>query len=309
MDGATRPNHRQLDGQIREIEEPFEVGSKEVVAPGYVGDPAEDCNCRCVSLARARWALDEDELQTLKDRAEFFGLDKTKDFEDFKEKYLKASKMAAETEEIAWPLLGNPITEKQYKDLMEYASGKGVALSGFRKYDGGVQTIRDKVDGAEMLLQKYPDVNTGRQMLTIALDSNLRSVDFAETTGRIIRINANAFRDTARLSVEYQKLTDAKWFVKGTDYRAVIYHEMGHVVANCYNIDSASIAKEILGFKTNTQVLDYCFDNLSQYSSAYKDGCEIIAECFASAFNSKEKNKFALKFVGECDKLIVKGRM
>jgi hypothetical protein len=36
--------------------------------------------------------LDEDELQTLKDRAAYFELDKSKDFEDFKEKYLKAAK-------------------------------------------------------------------------------------------------------------------------------------------------------------------------------------------------------------------------
>ena len=31
------------------------------------------------------------ELETLKERAEYFGLDKTEDFEDFKKKYLKAA--------------------------------------------------------------------------------------------------------------------------------------------------------------------------------------------------------------------------
>lgn len=58
--------------------------------PGAFGDPTEDCNCRCASNTRARWALDEDELQVLKDRAKYFELDKTKDFDDFKKKYLKA---------------------------------------------------------------------------------------------------------------------------------------------------------------------------------------------------------------------------
>lgn len=91
LDGKTRPAHRQLDGQIREVDEPFEVDGMKADAPGYFGDPAEDCNCRCACLTRARWALDEDELQTLKDRAEYYGLDKTKNFDDFKEKYLKAS--------------------------------------------------------------------------------------------------------------------------------------------------------------------------------------------------------------------------
>ena len=55
------------------------------------GDPTEDCNCRCVALTRARWELDASELQTLKDRANFFGLDKTDNFKDFEKKYLKAA--------------------------------------------------------------------------------------------------------------------------------------------------------------------------------------------------------------------------
>lgn len=91
LDGDTRDTHRQLDGQIRETNKKFSVGTKEAMYPGDFGDPAEDCNCRCVALTRARWALDEDELETLKERAEFFGLDKTKNFDDFKQKYLNAS--------------------------------------------------------------------------------------------------------------------------------------------------------------------------------------------------------------------------
>lgn len=91
LDGNTRTNHRLLDGQIREIDEPFEVGGMEVDAPGYFGDPAEDCNCRCAVLQRAKWALDDSELETLQQRAEYFGLDKTEDFEDYKSKYLNIS--------------------------------------------------------------------------------------------------------------------------------------------------------------------------------------------------------------------------
>lgn len=93
LDGATRPLHRELDGQIQETDEPFEAGGRKVMYPGKFGDPGQDCNCRCVALTRARWALDEKELQTLKDRAKYFGLDKTKDFEEYKAKYLKATKL------------------------------------------------------------------------------------------------------------------------------------------------------------------------------------------------------------------------
>ena len=91
LDGATRPNHRKLDGQIRELDEPFEVAGMKAMFPGDFGKASEDCNCRCAILQRARWALDEEELNELKKRAEYYGLDKSKDFEDFQNKYLKAS--------------------------------------------------------------------------------------------------------------------------------------------------------------------------------------------------------------------------
>lgn len=94
LDGRTRDAHREADGQIRELDEDFEVGGERMQAPGIGGSAANVCNCRCALLQRARWALGQEELGTLKERAKFFGLDKTKDFEDYKQKYLKLPKNA-----------------------------------------------------------------------------------------------------------------------------------------------------------------------------------------------------------------------
>lgn len=91
LDDNTRDTHRQLDGQIREIDEDFEVEGMSAPFPGGFGDPAEDCNCRCCLLERARWALDSDELAVLQDRADYFGLDKADSFDEFREKYLNAT--------------------------------------------------------------------------------------------------------------------------------------------------------------------------------------------------------------------------
>ena len=91
LDGNTRTDHRVLDGQIREVGELFEIDGKKAEYPGAFGRPEEDCNCRCVALTRAKWALDADELQTMKERAAFFGLDKTEGFREFEEKYLKSA--------------------------------------------------------------------------------------------------------------------------------------------------------------------------------------------------------------------------
>lgn len=88
LDGRTRPMHRLLDGKLAEIDEPFVVDDMEVMYPGGFGIASQDVNCRCALLQRARWALDADELKTLKERAEYYGLDKSDDFRDFREKYL-----------------------------------------------------------------------------------------------------------------------------------------------------------------------------------------------------------------------------
>ncbi len=91
LDGSTRSAHRELDGQTVELDEYFHYGTKKAKYPGGFGDPKLDCNCRCVALSRARSALDAKELDVLKERAAFFGLDKTESFKDFENKYLKAA--------------------------------------------------------------------------------------------------------------------------------------------------------------------------------------------------------------------------
>lgn len=86
MDANTRESHQMVDGEVRALGEKFSNGLM------YPGDPsgsaAEVINCRCVLLQRAKWALDQKELDRLKERASFYGLDKTKSFDEFNEKYI-----------------------------------------------------------------------------------------------------------------------------------------------------------------------------------------------------------------------------
>lgn len=96
LDARTRDSHARVDGEIRELDEKFSNG---LMFPGDPsGGAAEVVNCRCTSNTRARWALDDGELNTLKERAEYFGLDKTKNFEEYKEKYLTANKAIEKAE-------------------------------------------------------------------------------------------------------------------------------------------------------------------------------------------------------------------
>lgn len=122
LDSRTRPWHQEADGQIREWEDDFTVNGEKMKAPSVGGSASNVINCRCQLLQRARWALDEDELKTLEERAKFYGLDKSKDFEDFKQKYLKLPENA-ESVKIPTPadVLKKPVegSDPHYKSLKE----------------------------------------------------------------------------------------------------------------------------------------------------------------------------------------------
>lgn len=61
LDSRTRESHARVDGEVRELDEPFSNGLM------YPRDPAgraeEVINCRCALLQKARWLLDENETK------------------------------------------------------------------------------------------------------------------------------------------------------------------------------------------------------------------------------------------------------
>lgn len=120
LDGRTRESHRRVDGEIRELDEKFSNGM--MFPSDSAGGAAEVVNCRCALLQRAKWALDEDELQTLKDRAEFFKLDKTENFEDFKQKYLNINQKFDEIPKNSFivDIDKLPPVDYEYNDYEEY---------------------------------------------------------------------------------------------------------------------------------------------------------------------------------------------
>lgn len=63
VDGRTRSTHIHLDGQLRELDQPFKSPSgATAMYPRGFGVAAEDINCRCELMQRARWALDKSEI-------------------------------------------------------------------------------------------------------------------------------------------------------------------------------------------------------------------------------------------------------
>lgn len=86
FDGKTRAEHRYLDGQIKEIDEPFvDSQGREAQAPHKFGIASMDVNCRCIVVERARWALEGEEIPNKVDSAG--ELVEGKNYREWKEKY------------------------------------------------------------------------------------------------------------------------------------------------------------------------------------------------------------------------------
>jgi hypothetical protein len=165
LDGATRESHQAVDGEIRELDKPFSNG---LIFPGDPsGGAAEVVNCRCALLQRAKWALDEDELETLKERAAFYGLDKAETFEDYKKQYLKAAKKESEVQEIKNALdfgygdLTQDDYNKWWDDYESHNSGVHLSKEELKAIDdyteGGFITLNDvgRYSDSELLKKGY----------------------------------------------------------------------------------------------------------------------------------------------------------
>lgn len=140
LDKRTRRSHQNVDGEIKELDEPFSNGLM------YPGDPngraSEVINCRCALLQRGKWELDGEELETLKERAKYYGLDKSKNFEDFKKKYLKA------VEDVST----EKVHSKAFDEILDGLKDFGVEYREVKPLKGNLtaKEIIDRVSGGDM---------------------------------------------------------------------------------------------------------------------------------------------------------------
>ena len=86
LDKRTRESHQRVDGEIKELDEPFSNGLM------YPGDPnggaSEVVNCRCALLQRARWALTDEEFTKMNgETGELVDFKNIKDYNEFKKKF------------------------------------------------------------------------------------------------------------------------------------------------------------------------------------------------------------------------------
>lgn len=62
LDGRTRAHPIELNGQVRELDKPFEAAGYTAQYPGGFGVAGEDINCRRCLLQRAKWDLSDEDI-------------------------------------------------------------------------------------------------------------------------------------------------------------------------------------------------------------------------------------------------------
>lgn len=311
LDGRTRESHARVDGEIRELDEKFSNGLK---YPGdSAGGAAEVVNCRCALLQRARWALDEDELQTLKDRAAYYGLDKTKSFEDFKSKYLKA------VEAVSAPKPAKTFTPaKTVEEAEEYAkqfvkektwsgngnvSYKGLSLESANKFNETLLNLYEQNDihllnniqpmnfrqtiwkGSETTPMAYRPAGDGDLFFNPKIMKNAKSLDAYMEEGRkafkTCAENIDKFKGTDRELIETYLKAGSSLVAETTDdaMKTIIEHEIGHHIQHSIIYNSEEMAKIVAdGFE------EYGV-KISGYATKTKG--EYIAESYAAFCNGK----------------------
>ena len=217
---------------------------------------------------------------------------------------IKISK-AAKQDPIKWLPKSEEITSDARKRLTDYAKAHNIILTGLRRSDVDEALVRETIENAASMLKVYPELNAAPERpFTIKVVNGLEPNTFAQTTRRenqnVLQINANAFRDSAKLAEEYSKLANDKWFVKGTDYGAIIKHEIGHMYQTKHKLSDETIvdaALRVSGQPDRKSLFRFLTDTLSEYAGSYKDGSEIISEVFADYYGSKEPTAFSVAFM------------
>lgn len=328
LDNKTRPHHRMLDGQIRELDEDFEIEGMTASAPGHFGRAKEDINCRCCLLQRARWALDEDELNELKERAAYFGLDKSADFADFKQKYLHlpANADTIDVKSGNWQGINFPQNYKTKKEAIKALSDKyNISFSDSRKYPIDETILCDAVSWMDAFEKEYPNfvkMNPAKlpKLVCKAPSSMKNAVGYFQYyyNGTPVEMALNGkYHSDLKAFAEYEKhCIESKWTVANATTRKTFVHEYGHYVSNsmCKMNNSRwehDFIQECVDeykkshpeyLKTTYVGLQKDCDEVSRYGMTSESEC--FAETFAEYYGGENPREFAQIFGRKLDELL-----
>lgn len=282
LDSRTREAHREADGQIVEWSEEFTVMGEKLEAPCIGGSASNVINCRCQLLKRPRWALDDAELETLKERAKFYGLDKTQSFEEYKDKFLKLPPVSVQMEVIE--KINQPTFKDQMKTIRDrvkqqgYASEDDIHEAGKllkKRLDEKVSDLEKVREEYRNLLDRKGDLDEEVRILSEKIDELLgndgKDFDPFEIIMKLSESDngeMNAVQskiDAILQSKEYQSITERMEELNKIIHRTVYDHakNLKDTLAEFRKMGSPDVNKGVK--KSASKVRDVLVDALDYY--------------------------------------------
>lgn len=293
LDGKTRETHRELDGQIRELDDPFEVQGMKAMQPGGFGIPSEDCNCRCALLQRARWALGNDYTKWSPDAPIIIDDDGTTQFvevkalnyNDFKEKYKKSCNDLQKS-------------QKGNNDVEKSLSKKGIQVN--------VDEAGKFEEQAHEAL-KHLDKLTDEYKNTVVSYSVGKIPGFQAEMGSAYMMNGKTSVLVSPRAYMANKATDALKLGEKQPLQTT-YHEFAHSLSQSREKTDPQFWKEIRKIKREYEGIrgkSNWFDiKISDYAS--KDVDEFLAEAFTQAKLSDNPSLYSKQVLDVVDKYFKK---
>lgn len=319
LDKRTRPTHQKLDGQLRELDEPFEINGHKAMRPGGFGIASEDINCRCEMLQRARWALEENRAFTKWDgeKGELIRL-KEKDLKTFTAKYKETA------EQITLDDVTRHFSSK--KEAINYfRKEQGIQFGDSRKYPIDEKIIIKAAEWHNNFINNFADFNK-KNPVKIPVIKNKAPSGMKNAVGYyqyytkkpdVVELALNArYHSSLRGMSEYMEGAHKRKWQSTANPEHTFIHEFGHHVSNSMkwitkdpNWQSKFIKECIEEFKKAYPEYPYStYVGMGDYVSRYgaSSESELFAEAFAEYFGDGEPRLFA-KIFGDKLVLALKG--
>ena len=219
LDGRTRPHHRMLDGQVRELEDPFEVEGLQAQYPSGFGKASEDINCRCVVLEIGRWELDEDETYTKFDGSQgviIKDLSNSKNFEEFRKKY----NIEVKKKEVN--AIKTVANVKDYNELSDYLlKNYNIKLEkSVTSLDFDV--VKESIEGVDLIINQFPELKTSLKYIKTS------SSGVMSCSGDTINFNPKYYDNPNVIRDSCLRYSDSGWWVKNASPKSLGSHETAH---------------------------------------------------------------------------------
>jgi len=323
LDGRTRPEHVNADGQVREVDEDFEVGGEKMKAPGVGGSPRNVCNCRCALLQRAKWNLSQKEYTKMNGDTNELVKIQSKGYNDFKEQ----AKDVVRKQELSsgWKGINYTQNYKTKKEAIEALENKhGIKFSDSRKYPLNEKLACDMVSWIDAFAQEYSTFNQKNPVKlplisckpASKMKGKLGCFTYYSYSNNPVEIALNgAYHSDLSVYEDYIKRSvGSKWSIANATTHKTIVHEYGHYVSNAMTKisddkgwESKFIQECVDEYKktnSNYELNTYIGlkDALSEYGTTSSSEC--FAEAFAEFYGGQNPRDFAIIFGTKLDALL-----